>query len=441
MNNEQKKIETTFALERRFPDVKKIFTVYEELDTQSDNVIYVLDTNVLLLPYKNANIGAKQMEEIKSILTDLKNDNKLYIPERVIREFASNHGEKISNLISHLNNNKSLINFPIIEFPKILQDHELFNELNVKGQEIKEKIQDYKKDYKKLVEDIKAWKGNDPIKAIYNDLFDQDNIEPCPDSEEDLIKEWEVRLLTKRPPGYKDQGKDDSGIGDFIIWKTIIGLAKKYNKDIIFVTGEQKNDWFVRGNNEALFMRPELSNEFSDLTNGKKIALESFDSMLSFYEASDNLIEEIVQAEKNVNINQFSNFINPYNNFQLKTAGFDYSTNNGYITLTDNRKNLSFKIKFSKASDNTIHIYSDGLAYIGRIKDKPPLSQLNISEYDTSSRAYTIKTGEAFFAVDHAGNVLSGRIKDIKDDNRNDINDYVSFVYEIFSPNENMFIC
>jgi len=439
MNNDQKKLEVTFALERSFPDVNKIFKEYEDLGENTENTIYVLDTNVLLLPYKNSKIGAKQMEEIKSILARLKTDKKLFIPERVIREFANNHGKKISDLINHLNENNSKIVFQPMDFPKILQEHHLFEVLNTKAQEIKEKIKDYKKDYKGLVEDIKAWKGNDPIKIIYNEIFDEDNIEPCPDSEEMLLKEWEIRLLTKRPPGFRDQGKSDSGIGDFIIWKTIIGLAKKHDKNVIFVTGEQKNDWFVRGNNVALFLRPELTNEFSGLTNGKKILLQSFDSMLTACSASENLINEIVEAEKNMNISYSSNTLLPLN--QPDIVGFDYSTNNGVITLTDENKKIALKLKFSKASDKSIHLYSSEAAFVGRIKDAYPGSPLIIDAYDTSSYVYTVKLGEAFFAVDQSGNVISGRIIEIKDDSRDDELDYVKFLYRLYLPSEQMYVC
>jgi hypothetical protein len=35
------------------------------------------------------------------------------------------------------------------------------------------------------------------------------------------------------PPGYKDASKDDKGIGDFLIWKSILDLGKKKNRDLV----------------------------------------------------------------------------------------------------------------------------------------------------------------------------------------------------------------
>ena len=58
------------------------------------------------------------------------------------------------------------------------------------------------------------------------------------------------RYRDKVPPGYKDASKDDGGIGDFLIWKTLLQLGSKEKKDFVFVTGEQKPDWFNQASGE-----------------------------------------------------------------------------------------------------------------------------------------------------------------------------------------------
>jgi hypothetical protein len=51
------------------------------------------------------------------------------------------------------------------------------------------------------------------------------------------------------PPGFKDQGKP----GDLIIWNTILHLGVEKKKSIIFVSTDEKTDWWHQSNLVALF--------------------------------------------------------------------------------------------------------------------------------------------------------------------------------------------
>ena len=42
------------------------------------------------------------------------------------------------------------------------------------------------------------------------------------------------------PPGYKDGRKEDEGIGDFLIWKSLLKFGEEKKLDLAFVTGEEK---------------------------------------------------------------------------------------------------------------------------------------------------------------------------------------------------------
>jgi hypothetical protein len=45
-----------------------------------------------------------------------------------------------------------------------------------------------------------------------------------------LHNEKSRRYKNKVPPGYKDASKDDGGIGDFLIWKTLLLLGEREKK-------------------------------------------------------------------------------------------------------------------------------------------------------------------------------------------------------------------
>lgn len=83
-----------------------------------------------------------------------------------------------------------------------------------------------------------------------------------------LYEEGEYRFNNSIPPGYKDSYKgvklmsDVRKYGDFIIWKQIINQSKESKKDIIFVTSDRKEDWWLRFKGKTVSPRPELIKEF-----------------------------------------------------------------------------------------------------------------------------------------------------------------------------------
>lgn len=426
-----KETDIIFTLERQFPVIENIFSSYPHLSSQDSNTIIILDTNVLLLPYVADQLGKKDIKIIEDLMMRLKNENRIFIPERVAREFIRNRDGKISDFIKALNDKKSRISLPDIGLSKTLQDMSQFNTLETLSKKINELAVEYKKTFTAMINDIKSWKGNDPITTIYKKVFDKSNILPYPGEEQDAIKEWECRRLMKSPPRYKDGGKDDTGIGDFLIWKTLIHAGKEKNKNVIFVTGDQKSDWFIRGEREAIFVRPELIDEFRRECANQTLRLIKFDELLTEYNISEDIIKEVKRAESNDNkkSNTISNKIYSKSS-SVRKDGVDYSTNNGEIVLTDN--GISFKVKFSKASDERIYVYdSNGSYQIARVKNSTPNEILIFDNYDSTSNHYKIQKGEVFLYKNENGDILAVRILEIKDDTRNDENDFVAFEYTI----------
>lgn len=64
---------------------------------------------------------------------------------------------------------------------------------------------------------------------------------------EEIYKEGLERYANKIPPGYKDSKKNCGNrhrFGDLIIWFQIMEKAESADKDIIFVTDDEKEDWW-----------------------------------------------------------------------------------------------------------------------------------------------------------------------------------------------------
>lgn len=108
-----------------------------------------------------------------------------------------------------------------------------------------------------------------------------------------IVEEGNVRYANLIPPGYEDS-KTKSGIrqyGDLIIWKEIIRKARENEKDIIFISNDQKPDWVITDEtkNDELAEKPnsseigkprrELLVEFEEET-GKNIWIYSAESFV-----------------------------------------------------------------------------------------------------------------------------------------------------------------
>lgn len=430
-------LDNIFALERRFPEVSNIFTIYKNVNASDKDTIIFLDTNVLLLPYVAKQLGKQDIKEIQNLYVKLKSEGRLYISDRVAREFIKNRDNKISDIVKALSDDNSRIK-QLESLSKIFQETSQFEELENLSTKINELIVNYKKNHNKMVDEVKSWKGEDPITTIYDKVFDSKNVISITDNEEKLLTEWEYRKKMKIPPGYKDSEKDDTGVGDFLIWKSILQLGKEQQKDIIFITGEKKSDWFTLSNNEPISVRSELNDEFRRVTS-KSIGLMNLAGLLSVYKFSTEIVDKVENAEsifsnhyitKNT-LNKLNNYLEEIYNTTPDINSFDYSTHNGTVEMSNGK--IAFNVRFSKASDTSIYVYNDGGSYqLARVKKSNRGDILEFDNYDSSSRVYNIRKGEVVLFRNMQGDVLAIRIINIKDDSRNDDQDLVQYIYTIY---------
>ena len=89
------------------------------------------------------------------------------------------------------------------------------------------------------------------------------------------MKEGSKRYDNEVPPGYRDKSKpEDERYGDLLIWFQMIGKAKEAKKPIIFVTDDNKEDWWQIFKGKTIGPRPELVNEFF-ATTGQRLYIYS----------------------------------------------------------------------------------------------------------------------------------------------------------------------
>lgn len=434
-----------FVLERTFPEADRLLTPSRVPGADNPAVIVALDANVLLLPYR---LDTHDFSPIESVYKTLAEQNRLFVPARAVREFIRHRENKLSELIKELGDQQSRIQIPENRTTPLLAQVEAAKELADALQSLKEARKKYIDAITKTKQAIKGWSGDDPVTLIYRQVFSGQNIIEVGIDEDRLKGDWNYRLANRIPPGFKDGGKTDTGIGDFVIWSTLLNLGEREKKDMIFVTADEKGDWFARSTGEAIFARPELVDEYRGRT-GKSFRLSSLHQLLSEMKVSEAVVAEVKEAERAANSAPVSASVFVTGEVLYPNMGaasfpilrgqrsFDYSRDDGTLDL--GAPPYNFTLQFSKADDSSIHFYRHNESRgIGRIKN--PSSAITLEKIDTSSRYYTISVGECFTAENHQGFKLIGKVLAITDDTRGAAADSVVFDYVIIGPSDRLIV-
>ena len=270
----------------------------QEFDELWKECIFSFDTNVLLHIYR---YSPKTRERLFDILEKLQ--ARIWIPHQVGYEF---HKNRLNVISSQSNAYDKLV--------KILEDNLKIEKISNLNKDIDNFEQSYRKhstiEVNKILVDIKT-KIKESIKAIIESV--KDDVKDLKDDHPDLLKEdlfldqmisildgkignpysnpldiyklSEERFQYIIPPGYKDKDDKDKSVpdiyGDAILWLQLIDYAKSEQKPIIFVTDDDKEDWWVKSNRKTIRPRPELVQEM--LTEaGVKFYMYSADRFLDY---------------------------------------------------------------------------------------------------------------------------------------------------------------
>ena len=264
---------------------------------------FVFDTNVLTSIYKRSDDARDALYKVISSLGD-----RLWIPYQVIHELLDNRASiahaqaglyttAIANLTSVLDNFDSTTKHPFL--PESLHKDFLEVSNRVIGElELKRDFHDSRL-------------TSDDVKTALSEMLTGKVGAPYSDDQlKGIVKEGEVRYANRIPPGFEDVGKHKGSTvfsevckryGDLIIWKQVIDKAKAIGKPVIFVTGEQKDDWWDRHGGKTIGPLPHLIKEFADEV-GQDFFLYSHHQFLNLantylkLNTSSEVIDEVREA-------------------------------------------------------------------------------------------------------------------------------------------------
>lgn len=282
----------------------------EEKKAVWDDCYVVLDANILLNFYR---CSKDTSDDVFNILEAIK--DKLWIPYQVVWEYFNNRRNVFHENWNAAKTIKESFKKCIDQFyheekvEKLLARNPFINTDELKGV-ISQCIDEVNKVLSKYEQNVTDFTFDDDILVKITELLEGKVGDDL--SEQDLLniyKEGKKRYELKFPPGYKDNTKDKQAqgerhvYGDLINWQMIINKAKNDGINIVFVSGDQKEDWWDVWNGEKIRPRTELIKEFHDKT-GKDIVIYNQHSFMQYAkenfvnDTKDASIDEVKEVEK-----------------------------------------------------------------------------------------------------------------------------------------------
>lgn len=239
-----------------------------------ENGILTVDTNVLLDLYRYHQNTRQALLESLNLF-----NGRAWLSHQVAEEFFRNrNGVILSSTTAFNEAEKNLAEIrKVIEEPikrlksnrtipdtigKILEENidKAISQAAKETDSVKSKYPDYIKE--------------DPILENICTLFNS-NVGNAFDKESlpEILKEAKRRKENKIPPGFKDSGKEgDKPYGDYLLWRQILDYIKETKKPLIFVTSEEKEDWWEKGSGKTIGPLYDLLKEFY-LETGQRLIL------------------------------------------------------------------------------------------------------------------------------------------------------------------------
>jgi len=216
---------------------------------------FVVDANVLLNLYR---YSASTSEQLLVLLESVR--ERIWIPHQAALEYHQNRLDVISSETKTYSDTIKLCN-SLRENLSSSRRHPFANDALVN---------DAIKLLYKLENDLgmRQFKRDellsmDPLQNRISELFSQAVGDPLSNEIDSAVeREGEKRYKDKIPPGYKDIDKSDGRkYGDLRVWFQIIEWAKASQKNIVFITDDAKEDWWLIHSGKVIGPRPELIEE------------------------------------------------------------------------------------------------------------------------------------------------------------------------------------
>jgi hypothetical protein len=238
----------------------------EEFDQLWSDGLVVLDANVLLNLYR---YSTSARQDLIQVLTDY--SDRLWLPFQAASEYQNN---RLKVMFEQFETYKKFrksaeeAKKDLTTFVERIPRHPTIdsNEIQTRIDDLFTSLTDYVTELESSQHGFTLDDASraDPLQDRLSALF-QDKVGPAlaPELHTATLADGVRRYAKKIPPGFLDADKsDEEKYGDLVLWTEIIERAKSTSKPVIFVTDDQKEDWWLRVNGRTIGPRPELVAEF-----------------------------------------------------------------------------------------------------------------------------------------------------------------------------------
>lgn len=244
-----------------------------EFDFLWSECVFCFDANVLLDVYRYT---PDTRNRLLAVLEKLQ--ERIWIPYQVAKEFHENRikvirdqevpyekiSSKVQKAITGLTNELQALSLEGRKPHPFINMQQVYAVLDGVLGQVEDVLQKSKEAHPDLLED-------DPLLLRIAELFDGKVGDAYdPEALNAKYQEIKIRYSHEIPPGYKDLeakeppaegGTDSRAYGDAVCWFQMLDFAKQERKPIVFVTGDVKEDWWLKIYGKTIGPRPELIRE------------------------------------------------------------------------------------------------------------------------------------------------------------------------------------
>lgn len=296
-----------------------------------DDIIFALDTNVLLGLYE---MSEEYGNELLDILEVLEAANRLRISPVSLKEYEKNKRKSKKHIISEFKEyskerpqKEDKMSGLIYRYQLHAKKHKLDSKIKAADEAILvfEDLRD------KLDKMFEQGQGN-AIPLLTNNYTNRIEafVQSLKQNGVSLFKEvtttkqllercieGELRYSLDFPPGYKDKEKNKEKVknefvpnldkfNDLFIWKDIV--ESELHKDVILITGDMKEDWWVIPDSLNLLgyrARPELIKEFKEHNDDYQIDFLGWELFRAFVLGKSDVNEKRIESLLRVNSSMY----------------------------------------------------------------------------------------------------------------------------------------
>lgn len=228
--------------------------------------LVVLDANVLLNLYRYTE---QARDDVLSVLERL--EDRLWIPHQVVVEFWLN---REGVLRDPRDTEKAACEMSAVKDRAVSTFRGWANRVSLRDEESTALTAKLVAGFDEVINRIDDFSDHSAAETARNTEADAvlKRLEPIldgrvgpplnGDEHQRAVAEGCRRVEQREPPGYLDKGKDDAGAaGDYLVWEQVLQEAGRRGCDVVFVTGDVKEDWWRRESGEHRGPRLELVNE------------------------------------------------------------------------------------------------------------------------------------------------------------------------------------